>query len=323
MTRLTNVLVQTDVAPVFEELFGPLITRTFSFLNREVAGTDDAVERNELIRSYVAFISQLCANGLEGVIRSERNPNQLQVILQSLVFYANNGDVGVQRQTLNVLVRLVNLWGGSSTPNGSTASNNQAPSIDLPGFEQFIYETLVGLIFEIPSKPTFDFKDAQTQIVSKIDSSRLHDFAQLIYLLPKALTELCTLAKTIYQKRGNELLEYLTNVYLPRMQCPADMAQEFAQNLKRLEAKELRKALEVRRAHAFRVLSPADALIQQVHRVGVHSPLSRTDVKSMLACSQNYTYTMHSFNTTSRHQHTASFSCHILQSCLSKSMTNV
>lgn len=49
----------------------------------------------------------------------------------------------------------------------------------------------------------------------------------------------------MYQKRGNELLEYLTNVYLPNMQCPPDVAQEFAQNLKRLDAKELRKALEV------------------------------------------------------------------------------
>lgn len=141
------------------------MTRIFSFLNREVSGTDDAVERSELTKSYVAFISQLVANGLEGIIRSDRNPNQLEVILQSLVFYASNGDVSTQRQTLNVLVRLVNLWGGSSTQNG-VAPNGQAPSIELPGFERFIYETLVGLIFEIPSTPTFDFKDAQTQIVS-------------------------------------------------------------------------------------------------------------------------------------------------------------
>ncbi|MCO5587695.1 hypothetical protein L7F22_041646 [Adiantum nelumboides] len=85
-------------------------------------------------------------------------------------------------------------------------------------------------------------------LLGEVSSPELCDFLSFLGLIStkyKALTELCSLAKTMYQKRGNELLEYLTNVYLPNMQCPPDVAQEFAQNLKRLDAKELRKALEV------------------------------------------------------------------------------
>lgn len=108
------------------------------------------------------------------MIRSERNQDQLETVLQSLVFYANNSQAPVIRQATNILSRLVICWlekitvdvdksGSKKGPNGNGAVNQQT---SLVGFENFVYKTLVGLVFEVPSKPDFDFTDAQSQIVS-------------------------------------------------------------------------------------------------------------------------------------------------------------
>lgn len=159
---------KTDVESVMDELLTPLLERSFFFLNQEVTGTDDHVQRQQLIRAYVAFLSTLIGVGLDGVMRSNRNQPQLETILQSLVFYSANTEASTVRHIFNILSRLVMLWGGrpdNETNNGTTAKHGDEKP--LPGFETFMYKTLVGLVFEIPGKPDFDFADAQTQIVSK------------------------------------------------------------------------------------------------------------------------------------------------------------
>lgn len=83
------------------------------------------------------------------------NQPQLESVLQSLTYYSTTSDVANQRAAFGVLARLVSLWGGA----GAAASRA------LPGFERFIYETLVALVFEAPAKSTFDLKDAQSQMV--------------------------------------------------------------------------------------------------------------------------------------------------------------
>lgn len=165
---------KTDVESVIDEMLRPLLERTFFFLNQEVAGTDDQFQRQHLIRGYVSFLSGLLGVGLDEVLRSNRNQPQLETILQSLVFYASNTQASSIRPIFNILTRLVLLWGGrpedSSMENGAAAAAatlNKSISKPLLGFENFIYKTLVGLIFEVPGKPDFDFTDAQTQIVSR------------------------------------------------------------------------------------------------------------------------------------------------------------
>lgn len=163
---------KADVEDVIDELFTPLLERTFFFLNQEVAGTDDQVERQQVIRGYVGFLSMLINVNLDGVLRSSRNQAQLQTILQSLVYYASNTEPSCVRQIFNIFTKLVQLWGGASVESkGKIAGNGSALGKavigrPLPGFDTFIYDTLVGLIFEIPGKPDFNFADAQTQIVS-------------------------------------------------------------------------------------------------------------------------------------------------------------
>ena len=206
------------VKSIVDQLFLILVERIFYFLNQGVSGTDDAVEKSELQKAYMNLLSSMVQSGMEGVFVSDKNAAQLETLLQSVVFYSTNSDAACQRTAFSVLHRLVGAWAGS--PNDTANSTNTSA---LPGFERFIYETLIGLIFEAPAKENFDFRDAQSQIV---------------------LGEIATLAKTIYAKRGQEMINYLLQVYLPGINCPAELAGDFAQNLKTLDAKAFKRYLE-------------------------------------------------------------------------------
>lgn len=203
-----------DVRNVMDDLFIVLVNRIFSFLNQGVQGTDDLVRRSDMERAYFGLVNALLSAGLDGVLVSEKNQQQLQSVLQSLVFYAENGEPLTQRTAIGVLIRLVSLWG--------TRQANDAAAV-LPGFEQFMYDAMLPLVFQVPCKPSFDTSDAQSQLV---------------------LSELSSLLKAIYQARGDEFIQYLTGAYLPSVQCPSDMGMELAQNIQTLEAKALKRYLE-------------------------------------------------------------------------------
>ncbi|SNX83574.1 related to tRNA Exportin [Melanopsichium pennsylvanicum] len=209
-----------DVKSIVDQLFLMLVERIFFFLNQGVTGTDDAVQKSELQKAYMNLLSSMVQSGMEGVLISEKNAAQFETLLQSVVFYSTNSDAACQRTAFSILHRLVSAWGGSAT---TIANGAASTATALPGFERFIYETLIGLIFEAPTKDGFDFRDAQAQIV---------------------LGEIATLAKTIYAKRGEEMINYLLQVYLPGIHCPPELAQDFAHNLKALQAKPFKKYLE-------------------------------------------------------------------------------
>ncbi|WFD43309.1 pre-tRNA nuclear export protein [Malassezia psittaci] len=209
---LINHKYKRDVHDVMDDLFMVLVNRVFSFLNQGVQGTDDLLRRAETERAYFAFINTMLSAGLDSVLVSEKNQQQLQSVLQSLVYYAENGEPMTQRTAVGVLMRLVMLWGKS---NGDSSSA-------LPGFEQFTYDAILPLVFQVPCKPQFDMSDAQSQQV---------------------LSELSALLKTIYEARHEEMIQYLTSVYLPSVQCPPNMAMELAQNVQTLDAKALKRYL--------------------------------------------------------------------------------
>lgn len=205
---------KNDVREVMDDMFYVLVNRIFSFLNQGVEGTDDLVQRAEMERAYFGLVNALLSAGLDSVLVSEKNRPQLQPVLQSLVYYAENGDALTQRSAIGVLVRLVTLWAGRPQGGSTTA---------LPGFEQFMYDAILPLVFQVPCKPSFDAGDAQAQLV---------------------LTELCALVKTMYQARDEEFLQYLTGVYLPNVQCPPELGTELAQNIQTMEIKPLKRYLQ-------------------------------------------------------------------------------
>jgi exportin-T len=166
LTCRSSSLYQNEIRPMLDELLLVLLDRIFHFLNQEVTGTDDAVQKTDLQRAYVAFLAILLNAGLDSIFLSDRNKDQLQTILQSVVYYASNGDPLCQKACFNILNRLVTLWGSPAAVSANGNGTNGVTSANVPGFEGFIYETLVPLTFEVPAKASFDFGDAQAQQVS-------------------------------------------------------------------------------------------------------------------------------------------------------------
>lgn len=96
--------------------------------------------------------------------------------------------------------------------------------LEAPGFYQFMYEHILRITFEVPMKPTFDLQDGQSVLV---------------------LGEIAGLQKAMAQKQGDVFLNYLNQVYLPSMNCPPDLAQEYVQALQQLDAKQFKKYFQV------------------------------------------------------------------------------
>ncbi|WFD34042.1 pre-tRNA nuclear export protein [Malassezia cuniculi] len=207
---LTNKYKE-NVRDVMDDLLSALLNRIFSFLNQGITGTDDILSRADTERAYFGLLNALLNASLDGVLLSDKNRPQLETVLQSLVYYAENAEPASQRAAINVLARLISLWARS----GDSAA--------VPGFEQFVYSAALPLVFQVPSKATFDSSDAQSQLV---------------------LTELAALLRTIYQARGDEFLRYLTEVFLPGVQCPGELAAEFVQNVQTLNTKPLKRYLD-------------------------------------------------------------------------------
>ncbi|CAB5396336.1 unnamed protein product [Rhizophagus irregularis] len=178
------------------------------------SGTDEAMLLLNLRKAYLGFILSLLNVGMDAVFISDLNQPRLESILQSVVHYASDpADVPSARTAFNILSKTLVLWGGpiqSSTNNTSTNSGRP-----LPGFEQFMYDHILRICFEVPMKPEFCITDGQSNLI---------------------LNEISSILKTMYSLRGHELLDYLRRVWLP-----LDSADEFLQALQQLELKEFRK----------------------------------------------------------------------------------
>ena len=199
-----------NVRSVMDNVFGVLVSRIFSFLHQGVQGTDDLVRRSDTERAYFGLVHALLQAGMDDVLVSEKNQAQLEAVLQSHVYYVTHGEPVTQRAAISVLSQLVQLW---ARPNEKA----------IMGFEQFVYDAILPLVFQVPAKPSFDSSDAQSQLV---------------------LSELAGLLKSLYTARGDEFLQYLSTVYLPSVQCPPELALELTKSVQSLEVKPLKRFLD-------------------------------------------------------------------------------
>ncbi|CAD6943271.1 unnamed protein product [Tilletia controversa] len=235
-----------EVSETLNALWTDLVMRIFHFINQPITGTDDYIERGELQRSYLNLINSFVGHGVIGLLRTEKNLPLFDTILESITFCARQENDSVQKLAFALLSRLVIVYtGGSDTgtspttnggkvdggssgaaaaaANGSAENGQATGTMAIPGFEQFIYERLVSLCFEVSGSPTFRLIDALAQVT---------------------LGEIAVLLKTIYERRGDEALRYLSEVYLPSVQCPPEMASELATALKAQEAKPFKRTLD-------------------------------------------------------------------------------
>ncbi|KAG9322841.1 hypothetical protein KVV02_008784 [Mortierella alpina] len=233
---------KATIMSILNGLLFPLVQKVFFFLNQVPNGTDEAMALVELRKSYLAFLMGLFSSELENVLITEANGQHLNLILQSVLHYAQDmTDVPVSRMAFGILLKAVNSWGSqgessasaiasstssASLANGAKTTTNGSGSIEniekleAPGFYQFMYEHILRITFEVPMKPTFDLQDGQSVLV---------------------VGEIAGLQKAMAVKQGAVFLNYLSQVYLPSMNCPPDLAQEYVQALQQLEAKQFKK----------------------------------------------------------------------------------
>ncbi|KAK0524530.1 pre-tRNA nuclear export protein [Tilletia horrida] len=226
-----------EVTETLNALVTDLFMRIFHFINQPITGTDDEVQRNELQKAYLNFINSMVGHGVVAVLRSEKNLPLFDAVLESITFCARQENAHVRKSAFALLSRLIVVYtGGPETGNTATTSGgkvdagttaaangtNAKGSLAIPGFEQFIYERLVSLCFEVSGQPSFSLGDALAQVV---------------------LGEIAVLLKTVYEQRGDEAISYLSEVYLPGVQCPPQMAAELGAALKVQDAKAFKRSL--------------------------------------------------------------------------------
>lgn len=171
-----------------------------------------------------------------------------------------------------ILLKTVNAWGGSAQqPNQASATENSGLGQPLPGFEQFMFENIVRVCFEVPMKQSFNLSDGQTVAVSlyrpfpsrtlrilsfsysRISSETLFLFFLRIssYIAPshchsqQVFGEISGILKAIYTKQGARFIEYMGGVYLPSIQCPQNMSEEYLHALQQLDVRAFKKFFQV------------------------------------------------------------------------------
>ena len=156
------------------------------------------------------------------------------------VFGDSSGSSGSGDNSSGSISSLSNGNGSNTSINisSSTSSTEKGKKIvaigtggknPLPGFDKFIYETLLRTLFEIPLKDGFDAADGQTQVV---------------------FAEMAALHKTILIVQGLEYVDYLKS-YLHSIQCPANVSEMFADALVQLPTKQFLAVLKVTKRRFF------------------------------------------------------------------------
>ncbi|KAI9591539.1 armadillo-type protein [Syncephalis fuscata] len=202
-------LSSSMIGEVMDELFLPLASRVFSVLEQPVSGTDEAVLQNDVRRSFLSFLVALFNFELQSILVSARNQGHANTLFRFIIEQSKRcGDVPTQKLAFSLLTKMVSTWGGAADS-----------ATTLAGFDQFIYSEIIPVCFEVPINPAFNFSDGQTQL---------------------AFGELATALKLAHEKQGNQLLQYLQNVYFPSIQCPTELAQEIFQALEQLDVKQFR-----------------------------------------------------------------------------------
>lgn len=163
-------------------------------------------------------------------------PAILQVVLSSMKDF---NDVQGQKIASAVLVKMVIAWAQdpetaipllpedvkpskkSSTVQKLEAKKSKPP---LKGFDQFVFESLVPVLFEIPYKNNFNLSDGQTVLF---------------------LTEIGSLHKVIYSAQGTKYLTYLANIAFPSLHISPDASQKFLTALSTFDVKVFKTFLQV------------------------------------------------------------------------------
>ncbi|XP_029201596.2 exportin-T-like [Acropora millepora] len=191
-----------QIGPLLSDAFMPIVNRIFSVLRKLAENKDEEVirEKETLRRSYFLFVAAIVTNDVTSVLTSQNCQDLDQVLMTLIQGAVEFPDPVAQKISFNILRKLVELWGGS---NGI-------------GFEEFIYKSIVPATFMAPMKSTFNLADAQTILT---------------------LQEIILTQRTILQKQGGQLIDFLQNKYLPTLPLSPQVIQDYTSALEHADIK--------------------------------------------------------------------------------------
>lgn len=210
------------VFDMFTSLIAPLLEQVFARLqstsvDAQSGSTDAQVARKELVRLYLAFISNLLSNRYGAVFLVDLNRRAFESVMESLIHYSQTAeyDVSNQRQAVIALSKIVQLWG-----SGRVAPNNFGEGEVVQLFQSdFAYEKLTELCWTLGTKPGFSLKDAQTRLV---------------------VLELGGLQKACYEAAGSRFADLLAK-YLQAGGLAPQQVEEFVSQLANAPAKDFKR----------------------------------------------------------------------------------
>eukprot|EP00842_Homolaphlyctis_polyrhiza_P004115 jgi/Hompol1/4704/HPOL_003826-RA len=242
---------KSSIVGILTSLWGPLREKIFLFLNQPAAGTDDFIQQLSLRRAYLTLLVALFNADMPEVLTSPSNIQHLNTTLLSILLCLDdNSDASVHKLVFSLFAKMTYCWAGDDTlhgqtatsvstvkggadatalkkalTNGTTVAQARDPGLKrmpLAGFNQFVFESIVPAMFELPLRPSFNPLDGQAAVL---------------------LTELANLHKTAFEVFGLEYIEVLSKAYLPSRGCPEAVTQTFCANIVNLDKKALKKYL--------------------------------------------------------------------------------
>lgn len=213
---------EVGVYNMFDSLMTPFFGRISQALNEGDAvaaggSTDAVILKKTLRRAYLQFIFNVLNNGMGALFFSKNNGGIYESVLQSILMYAIEIESDEQSAKLAVLTlnKMLQVWG-----EGQVKAENFGSGETVPGFEQFTYEHMSRICWEIPAKPSFNAKDAQQRLL---------------------LGDIATLQHSIYEVRKDMYLRYLSESYFPSIGLPAEYCNEYLKQLSTADVRAFKK----------------------------------------------------------------------------------
>ena len=203
---------RSEIYDFLDGMFSGLLHRVFAGISAPTSGTDDEIELAEIKREYLSFLLIILTNDLGAVLVSNTNQPIFDTVIGTLDHFAKDADDYLTaKMAFQVMSKMCGIWGGpdiaaSSQPNGNATN----PKPALVGFNNFMMTRFSPLCWALPSNSNFNSKDGQARLV---------------------LAEAGILQKTIYQKLGDQYLNYLRGNELRGTGMNEAMIGEYLQKL--------------------------------------------------------------------------------------------
>lgn len=222
-----NFRTEAGVYGMFDTLMIPLISRITQALSKadqeavaSGGATDASILKRELRKAYLTFFYNLLNNGMGSILFSEKNVQKIyESVLQSLLVYSGDfeSDSASAKVAVLSLNKMLQIWkDGENYPESPVAGNGKPP---VPGFKQFTLQHISRITWEIPTKASFNPRDAQMR---------------------NLLGDLATVQREIFLVYGDVYVQFLSTQYLPSIGLPAEYVTEYIKNLQTLNGKQFK-----------------------------------------------------------------------------------